>query len=337
MTHVSADDEALAYSGRHEVTAPGQVSVGYSGARVRMRFEGDAITLRATSDTDQNFLKAWLDGEPLEKFQLDSAKGVYRLANSLGEGVHTLEVMRLTECFLGLVNFQGFEIAGEGARVLPWGDLEDRRIEFIGDSITCGYGVEVDDPLLSFEPSSENFSLNYSHLAARELGADFLVVARSGIGMTRNYDGPFEGSEGDMPDNYPNTFYENEEYTWDFSRYTPDVVCINLGTNDFSVGGVNVETYVNDYVAFASKALDRYPEAQLVVILGPMNNSEELKAALQRVVATLQESEPDRVNFIELSAQGELGYGADYHPNQAQSKVNAAELSAFLSDLMDWR
>ncbi len=288
-----------------------------------------------SDDSGENYAMAWVDGQPLEKFLIDSPSGVYPLADSLGEGEHTVEVMRVTECFIGLSHFEGFEIGGN-AKTLPWQGRTDRKIEFIGDSITCGYGVEANDPTLPFEAATENFSVNYSSLTARALDADFLVVARSGIGMVRNYDGPYEGSQGDMPDLYSKTFYENDRYDWDFSRFVPDVVCINLGTNDFSTTGVNVETYVRDYVSFATGVLTRYPEAELVMILGPMNNSEELKAAILRVLAQLKEVEPERVHFKELSPQGALGFGASYHPNLAQSKVNAEELSSYLSDLMNW-
>ncbi len=333
---VAATNSDIEYSGRNEVTNGGQVTIGYSGARARLRFLGSSVAVRLSDDSGENYAMAWVDGQPLEKFRLDSPSGVYPLADGLGEGEHTVEVMRITECFIGLSHFRGFEIGGN-AKTLPWQGRKDRKIEFIGDSITCGYGVEAEDPNLPFEAATENFSVNYSSLAARELDADFLVVARSGIGMVRNYDGPYEGSQVDMPEVYSKTFYENQSYDWDFSRFVPDVVCINLGTNDFSTTGVNVETYVSDYVSFAKGVLGRYPEAELVMILGPMNNSEELKAAIHRVLSQLKEVEPDRVHFKELSPQGSLGFGASYHPNRAQSKLNAEELSRYLSDLMDWK
>ncbi|MDQ8201836.1 SGNH/GDSL hydrolase family protein [Pelagicoccus sp. SDUM812003] len=332
---LSATDPKIEYSGRWEVDDEGRVLVGYSGARARLRFEGTSLTVLIDDDSGENYAQAWVDGERQPKFRLDSEDGRYLIAEGLAPGEHTVEIMRITECFLGLTRFGGFLLPA-GGEALEWGSQNDRKIEFIGDSITCGYGVEVDDPSEPFKASTENFSLGYSGLTARALDADFLVVSRSGIGMVRNYDGPREGSENTMPDVYPNTFYLNDRYQWDFERFVPDVVCINLGTNDFSTTGVDAERFVSSYVDFAAKVLERYDDAQLVVLQGPMNNHPELRAALESVLAKITPIAPDRISFLELSAQGSVGFGASYHPNRAQSRINAAELTAFLSDLMGW-
>jgi hypothetical protein len=155
--------------------------------------------------------------------------------------------------------------------------------------------------------------------------------------MVRNYDGPREGSNDTMPQIYPHTFYLQPDPEWDFRRFTPDVVCVNLGTNDFSTTGVDVDKFVTTYNEFGTMLLRRYPRAQLVILQGPMDHSANLKAALTRIVSQLSAEAAGRVHFLELSPSGNVGYGADYHPNRAQSKINAAELTAFLSDLMGWR
>lgn len=335
-TRLDADNPHIRYSGRSEGIGTDTVTFGHSGARVRLRFEGTSVGAWIDDESQKNYCMVWLDGEPGKKFQLNHENDFYTLAHDLEPGEHTVEVVRVTEGFLGLAHFKGFALDHD-AEVLDWQTAHDRKIEFIGDSITCGYGVEANDPKEHFTPATENFCLGYSGLTARRLDADYLVVSRSGIGMVRNYDGPYDGSDNAMPDIYPQTFYTETEPKWDFDRFTPDVVCINLGTNDFSTTGVNVDNYVSAYVTFAGKVLDRYPEAELVVLEGPMNNSKELRAALDRVVDQLQEQAPERVHFFELSAQGELGYGADYHPNRAQSRRNADELTAYLADLMDWQ
>jgi lysophospholipase L1-like esterase len=333
---IPANDTNIRYSGRTDGLGSAQVTVGYSGARERIRFHGTSITAHIKDDSGENYAVAWIDGKMGEKFRLNAKDGLYKLAEGLPDGEHTVEVVRVTECYLGLTHFLGFEL-NEGGKVLPWTSAKERKIEFIGDSITCGYGIEANDPNLHFTPETENFCLNYSGLTARALNADYLVVSRSGIGMVRNYDGPYEGSTGTMPEIYPHTFYLQDKPMWDYAGFTPDVVCINIGTNDFSTTGVNVEKYISAYVDFASGVLTRYPKAQLVMLQGPMDNRESLKLALGKVLEQLKTVAPGRVNYFELSAQGKVGLGADYHPNIEQSKINAAELSAYLSNLMGWK
>ncbi|MBN2069667.1 MAG: hypothetical protein JW739_08535 [Opitutales bacterium] len=333
---ISANNPHILYSGRAEGYGTEQVVVGYSGARERIKFHGTSIGAKIIDDSGENYIAVWVDGEATGKMVLNREDHFYPLAENLEEGEHTVEVMRITECQFGLTRFEGF-VLNEGAKVLPWIPEHDRKIEFIGDSITCGYGVEANDPNLHFDAATENFSLNYSGLTARALDADYVAICRSGIGIVRNYDGPYEGSKDTMPDVYPYSFYLDYNQAWDFSKYTPDVVCINLGTNDFSTTGVNVDKYIATYTAFAGKVLGHYSEAQLVIILGPMDNGAELKTALNQVVANLSENNAGRVHFLELTAQGQLGLGADYHPNLEQSRYNATELTTYLSDLMGWK
>ncbi|HUG10601.1 MAG TPA: SGNH/GDSL hydrolase family protein [Opitutaceae bacterium] len=334
---IAADNRAIQFSGRTEGIGTAKVTFGWSGDRMRLRFRGSSsVGVFLDDNSGENYAMAWIDGQPGKKFRLNASDGFYAVVEGLDEGEHTVEVVRVTECNFGLTHFRGFAL-DRGAEVLPWPGAHDRKIEFIGDSITCGYGVEVDDPNLHFEPATENFCLGYSALTARQLDADYLVVARSGIGMVRNFDGPRDGSDGTMPQVYPHTFFLRPDSDWDHRRFTPDVVCLNLGTNDFSTTGVNVEKLVAAYTKFLALLLERYPDAKIVLVQGPMENSEELRAALNEAIKRQGEAASNRVHRFALSPQGALGYGADYHPNRAQSVVSAGELTAFLSDLMNWR
>jgi lysophospholipase L1-like esterase len=333
-TIVKPDDPNLLVSGRVQRDGARQLTVGWSGARVGLRFDGSSVSAEIADDTGENYVLVWVDGQPKEKLRLNAPDGRYVLASGLGAGVHTVEVVRVTEGFLGLTHFRSFEITGQ-AVVHPW-RAPDHRILFIGDSITCGYGVEVNDPKLPFTPATENFCEGYTGLTVRALGADYLVVSRSGIGMLRNYDGPRDGSPDPMPAVYPHLFFQVDKPLWQPAQFVPAVICINLGTNDFSTKGVNEEKFVANYIEFARQRLSEYPHAKLVLLQGPMDNSEALGHALQQVKAALDPQFPGRVTAFMLSAQGQLGYGASYHPNRAQSRRNADELTAYLRQLMGW-
>ena len=175
----------------------------------------------------------------------------------------------------------------------------------------------------------------------RALGADYLIVARSGIGIYRNYGDPAKGSENTMPDIYPYTFYRNKDYKWDFTRFAPDVVCFNIGPNDYWKLDADENRFVKEFNALADFAARKYPKAKLVIIEGPMGGDDDvetvpLKKALDRVLAHLEKTAPGRASFLWLSPEGKAGYGADYHPSRRQSEINAAELTKYLSGLMGW-
>jgi hypothetical protein len=328
---VAPGDPHILYSGRRDDSKPGEVQFGWSGARVRVAFEGESVGLWMDCP-NANWMTVYVDGRRLSKIKVQGSGSYYPLADSLSAGTHTVEVIRATECTQGPSVFKGFALPA-GARTVAWPSPETRKIEFIGDSITCGYGIEANDPHLHFDPATEQFCDTYAFLAARALQADYLVVAKSGIGMFRNYNGPQEGSPDAMPKIYDGIFYRVAEPAWEASRFVPDVACINLGTNDFSTKGVNSGSFKAAAAAFVGRLLERYPSStKIVLLMGPMANRPELEALLRDVATQAGE----RVSFFEMSKQGAHGLGADYHPSQEQAKVNAGELARYLSELMHW-
>jgi len=332
---VSPDNPALRYSARIDRSVPGSASLSWSGAAIRLAFEGTDVALRMHDETGETYIRTWIDGEPMPKIRLSPKAGPIMLAAGLDKGPHIVDVIRITEGMQGLSHFEGF-ILDPGARVLPLPATPDRRLLFIGDSITCGYGVESDDPNEHFSPSTEDFCQGYTALTIAALRSDYLVVSRSGIGMVRDYDGPYEGNDDAMPLIYGRLLYGRETPAWNPADFIPHAICINLGTNDYSTTGVNRAKYIATYTRFAGELLTQYPKARLVLLQGPMNNSRELHDDLQKVLAALTSTHGNRVSYFELSAQGALGFGADSHPNRRQSQRNAMELTAYLRQLLGW-
>ena len=134
---VRPDHPALLYSGRTEMNKTTQATLAWSGARVRMRFQGKSVAMRMTDDTRENCVVVRIDGVRQAKLRLDAADGLYTLASDLAPGEHTVEVVRATEAMLGQPRFHGFILEPDGA-VLPWVREPDRRILFGGEPITCG-------------------------------------------------------------------------------------------------------------------------------------------------------------------------------------------------------
>ena len=127
---------------------------------------------------------------------------------------------------------------------------------------------------------------------------------------------------------------------WDFSRYQPDVVCINLGTNDLSTQSYDVTLLKQGYQRLLKLVRDHNPKAKIVFLCGSMLNGKELEIAKQILDEVKTEAnkagdkEVYRFNFTPQN--GDLGFGNDYHPSIRQHEKMAAELAAYLRTLMHW-
>ena len=236
--------------------------------------------------------------------------------------------------------FRGFVLDKDG-ELLDAPALPERRIEFIGNSITCGYGnesIEMTDP---FEYETENHYYTYAQLTTRNLEAMAHVVARSGIGVYRSYDGPKKGTpENVMTTEYEYTNLYDRSERWDFSRYQPQVVCINLGTNDLSTNNYDVKLLKQAYKQFLKQVRSHNPQAKIVYLCGSMLNGKELDIAKKTLNEVVEEAHKDgdkEVYRFDFTPQnGDLYYGASWHPSLWQHQKMAGELTAYLRTLMHW-
>jgi hypothetical protein len=181
----------------------------WSGATVVLRFTGTSVSL-TLNDTGDNFYDAVIDGGVPRVIDAESGMRTYELATGLGNGPHEVRVTRRTEAFFNPSTFVSFSVPESSW--LP-SSAPARRLEVIGDSISAGYGIEGAGPSCPFTAATENHSLTYGALAAKELGADVHVEAWSGIGIYRNNTGDMNGL---MPTRFPRILPDDAATTWTF-------------------------------------------------------------------------------------------------------------------------
>lgn len=328
---VNPDDPGIMYMGRILTTDSTAPTFTYPGTTAMLNFEGSGIAMAASPGSGQ-FMVEIDDYEPF-KINFTDRDSIITLVDTLSAGPHSLRVAYAIEGYEKHPEFRGFEISGPGAKMLPAPERPKLRIEFIGNSITCGYGTEADSAQVHFSYDTENHTLGYAYLTARALDADFNIVARSGIGMYRSYGGPREGTPDErMPGEYDYTLLYNHKHFWDHRSFRPDIICINLGTNDMSLDNYDINLYEEAYKKFLAHLRMLQPQAKIVLLTGPMLHGQQLedvKGVLDRLA-----DKDERIYRFDMSEQtGELGYGADYHPSKAQAAKNAAELTGFLRTL----
>jgi lysophospholipase L1-like esterase len=312
--------------GRHDASDPNAVRMGWSGVGAVVRFAGTGASV--TLDDAARWFTVVVDGAVQPPLATSGGVQTYPLATGLPAGEHTVELYRRTEGSFGPTVVLGFELEGE---LLP-PPAVTRRIEVIGDSISCGYGNEGEAPC-SFSAETENHYLTYGAFAARALGAELSTVAWSGKGMVYNYG---DDKNEPMPTLYDRTV-ATEGAAWGFA-WQPDVVVINLGTNDFSTDDDPPEdVFVPAYVAFLEHLRAVYPDAFLLPVAPSLFGDEVALVAgyLQAAVDQRHAAGDMDVAFEDVNVPW-IGSGCDGHPSVATHEQMGMKLAQALQAHLGW-
>ena len=348
-TVIKPSNPDIVYTGRISFTNPDRPTWNYPGVQIMAAFEG--TSLRMIAKPRSGYFMAQIDqAEPFKVAFRGERDSVVTLATALPDGRHLVRLMYVIEGYEFFPEFWGF-VLDEGRQLIEAPRLPSRKIEFIGNSITCGYGNEGLKKEEGFDYATENHYYSYASITARNLQAQHWVVARSGIGAYRNYDGPKTGNpESNMPVQYEYTGYAwkpelRKEPTflqekWDFNRYQPDVVCINLGTNDLSTPNYDLSLLKQGYQKLLKMVRQHNPKAKIVFLTGSMLYNQELQMAkqlLDEVAAEAHKAGDKEVYRFDMNhIDGEAFLGNDWHPNVYQDEKMAGELTPYLRKLMNW-
>ena len=324
---ISADNADINYMGRIHWNEDGEGEFTYPGTTAILRFKGTSVGMETSPGSGKFMVE--IDGKEPFAVNYTPTDSLLTLAENLTDTIHDVRITYALEGYELKPRFRGFVIDG---KLLPAEAKPELKMEFIGNSITCGYGIEDDVPEHDFSYETENHTMTYAYKAARALDADFNVVARSGIGIYRNYGGPKEGDRQTMPMEYDYTMLYDHDHEWNHSQFHPDIICINLGTNDTSVDNYDITIYEDRYRDFLRHLRDLHPQAKIVLLTGCMLQGQALtdvKTVLDRLA-----SEDDDAYRFDMSPQtGELGYGASWHPSARQAERMAEELIPFLREV----
>jgi hypothetical protein len=333
---ISSSDNLIEYTGRIDFTNTDVPVFSYSGVSIRARFTGTSIGIIMNDNTGNNYYNIILDGRLLDTLRITTGKKIYPLAEGLENTTHEIEIFKLTEEMFGKTQFYGF-VVDIGSNLLSLANSRPLLIEYIGNSITCGYGNEGIAGE-TFGPTTENHYQTYAAITSRNFNARHLAVCKSGIGIYRNYNGPPTGNTDCMTNRYTRIFLNDENPKYAFKE-TPDLVCIDLGTNDYSTTGGDSARYVSNYFRMIDTIQTRYTMPDILCLLGPMMSDPtltQMRKYLQFIADSASKKGKGYVYFFEMSTQTGP-FGIDYHPTVAQHQKNGSELTAFIKNLKGWK
>ncbi|NJL32485.1 MAG: hypothetical protein HC898_13195 [Phycisphaerales bacterium] len=229
---VRADDARLRYVGRFQRLDNGAMRCAWSHSSLVMNVRGSAVNVQV-GDGGQNRLQVFIDHQPGKIIELQNGTHWYNLAENLStDRTHRVEVIRITEALFGELTFGGVQLAEGG--LLEAVQPLSRRIEIIGDSISAGYGNEAASQNDKFSPLTQNAALTYGSIASRALGAEVHCIAWSGKLLWPN---------NTLTEIYDQVLPNQKDVVWNPAQagWSPDVIVINLGTNDFAGGNPDEE------------------------------------------------------------------------------------------------
>lgn len=337
--------------------------LGYSASEIGFYYTGDHIQADILTDDwrkeegREGYAGVFIgeDETPWKRIPLKEAEAEYELFDrasyAAGKGIPPESLPR--EIAVRIVKYSEIAFGAMGIRYLLVDDtaalrpLPDKKhkIEFIGDSITCGYGIEGVWNVDVFNTPQENPYKNYALCTARALGADYQLVSWSGIGLITDWIPP-EREEPDetilIPQIYPYTAYTVSERLkiapehWDAGRFLPDLVVIHLGTNDDSYTRGKPEreaAFVDAYRGLYHKVRENYGDVEIVCCLGLMVRT--LCPVVAHMVGELRAGGDSHVHYLEFDGQKEEdGIAADWHPSETTHIKAAKKLTEFCRTIL---
>jgi hypothetical protein len=322
------DNPNIAYIGRFDFSDRKQPVFMYSGCEIRTVFKGTSVELIMADDSLRNWFNVFIDDSSFV-IVADRKDSTYLLASDLQKKKHTLSIIRRTEWHGGNTTLIGLRIDKRGKLYKP--EVKERRIEFIGDSYTCGYGIEGKSHDEHFTYSTENNYLTFGAVTARSLSAEYLTICRSGIGIVQGYGG---GRDFTMPRFYDEITNDSTK-VWDYKLYQPQLVVIDLAGNDLSAPLDSTE-FVNASVKFLKRIRTNYASSKIVCVAGPSSPDEgwlKWQNLIHGAVNEFGRTDKDAYYFAFTSFEPS---GSDWHPNVEEHKKMSEELIPFLKDLMHW-
>jgi lysophospholipase L1-like esterase len=352
-TQIFANDANINFVGRIDFSDEYAPEFAYPGVSIQAKFEGTGVDLimkdySTGAATTTNYYNIFIDESLDTIMEVNSTDTLYSITSTLAAGEHTIEVFKRTEGSVGRSAFKGFLIHGGG--IISPEALPELKIEFIGDSWTCGYGNELS--LTSAQTNTGFHSENEDNWKAwgadlsRRLNGQYVCTAISGRGLYRNNTG---SRDGIIPVEYKRTI-QGRAGNWDYSQYIPHLIVINLGTNDLypetlnSADLLDSANFVGMYKVFIDDLRSHYGnDTKIVCVFGNsksdswppgLNHKTRLREYHTAVVDYYNGTGDDEVYLFEQATQAGPYYGEDWHPAAAEHTKMADEIESYLETLV---
>ena len=325
----------------------------HSGSGIEFLCRGEYALINIVDDSQGRYydvhkarFAVYKNGELIIDETVTESEKTYHITLDGYETDSVIKIIKLSEAQYSAMGIGEIAVYGK-TKIVPT-EEKALKIEFIGDSITCGYGIDEENPNGYFKTETENFTKTYAYLTAEKLNADYSAVCFSGYGVYSGYTlNGVRNSDDILPLHYEKScyLYGGREIAWDFSGFQSDIIVINLGTNDASYCGSSLsgrQEFTRRYTEFIKQVRHNNPYAFIVCILGDMNNS--MYSCIEQAVSNyindtrdnrvVSESISYRMDINDIVINGHPGYLSNLNAANDLS-IKIAELTTDYFDSMN--
>jgi lysophospholipase L1-like esterase len=326
------DHPYIQYTGRIDFSKPQLPRFWQPGVYISFRFKGKECYLLLNDEmlwgSNHNYIQLIVDGKSV-RLQTKTKNDTLSLTTYLSAAnEHNVTICKNTEANIGYMELAGIRCE-QLLQLLP---KPERKIECIGNSITCGTGSDASSiPCGQGKwQDQHNAWLSYGAVMARKLNAQFHLSSVSGIGLMLSCC----DMNITMPQVFDNVSMRNDSIQWNFTNYQPDVVTVCLGQNDGIQDSVK---FCLNYISFIQQLRGYYPNAQIILLSSPMADAKLkafMKKTLTAVIKKVNNEGDKKVTTFFFSKQ--YSSGCDNHPDLAEHQQIAKELTVAVKKIMKW-
>ncbi|MDP9077610.1 MAG: GDSL-type esterase/lipase family protein [Bacteroidota bacterium] len=329
----SANNSKIRYVGRIDFSDKLKPRIWAPGVYIQAKFKGSKCEI-ILNDENQgghnlNYLEIIIDDNKPYRIQTTGKENVINVPDGLSDSEHTILICKDTESNIGYIDFIGFRCKA----LLSLPAQPARKIEYFGDSITSGTGM--DQSVVACDKGQwydqHNAYMSYGARTARNLNAEWQLSALAGVGLLHSCC----NMKVVLPQIYDKVILAADSITWNFNSYQPDVVTICIGQND---GPQQDSTlYCSTYVKLISSLRMHYPKASIICLTSPMGDV-TLTAVLKRFltgITSYANSQGDK-NVYKYFFSRQYHNGCGGHPDIDEHKLIADELTAYIKQVKGW-
>jgi hypothetical protein len=340
----------------------------WTGSALELNVTGSELWIEVEVDYEsyEPWMSILINNAPVSRQMLTA--GRYWICVFRGMSANTVKNVRIIRDVQAMNgdprSFMQIHAIRSDGEFLPVAD-KPYKIEFIGDSITSGEGVvgaKAEEDWISMWFSAVH---NYTRMVAEAINADYQVISQSGWGVLTSWD---NNPHFNIPEYYEKVCglligeknkalgaYQDH----DFASWQPDVVVVNLGTNDGGaffqpewkdeVTGESHKQHLNPDGSFAAEDLKAFEQAvinflikirkcnshaHIIWVYGMLGDS-MLPAITGAVDAYNKQSGDEKVSFLELPNTTDETVGSRQHPGVLSHEKAAKVLAAYISEILN--